>query len=242
MDADMDRDELLAQYEATGDETAFGEAKTLYERALVESPDDADPHMNYGYLLECHARNQLRQAAAHYERAIELDSTGIKAHYHLIGARAGLREPEIPMALYERRLAASPNDLDAHRLLAAAYLAGHQYEKARRVIEAGLALAPDDAQLIENRGDVRAGTGDPEGALADWRRSHELDPETLSSVYSSAFLLEREGRLTEAMDAWRTIIDWSEARGYALDTVWPKRELERLRKKTTTVTGEASVR
>lgn len=89
----MSTDELLAQYEATGDEKAFVEAKTLYEQALPESPDDADLHMNYGYLLECHARNQLRLAVAHYERAIQLNSTRIKTHYHLIGAGAGLREP-----------------------------------------------------------------------------------------------------------------------------------------------------
>ena len=238
----MNTEELLAQYEATGDEEVFREARRLYEQALAASPDDADVHLNYGYLIECHARNQLRQAAAHYERAIKLNPKGIKAHYHLIGARAGLREPEIPIALHERRLASAPDDLDSYRLLAAAYLAGHQYEKARRVIEAGLALAPDDPQLIENRGDGRAGTDDPEGALADWRRSRELDPETLSSVYSSAFLLEREARLTEAMDAWRTIIDSSEARGYALDTVWPKQELERLRRETANETGEPPAR
>lgn len=136
-------------------------------------------------------------------------------------------------------LAASPNDLDSHRLLATAYLAGHQYEKARRVIESGLALAPNDAQLIENRGDVRAGTGDPDGALADWRRSLELNPEKLSSVYSSAFLLEREGRPEEAMDAWRYIIGWSDTRGYSLDTEWPKQELERLRGEAANATGEA---
>jgi tetratricopeptide (TPR) repeat protein len=230
----MNRDELLAQYEATGDEEAFLEGQTLYEHALATSPDDADLHTKYGYLLECHARNQLRQAAAHYERASELNPNTTKAHYHLIGAREGLLEPEIPIALYERRLATSPGDLNAHRLLATAYLAGHQYEKAQRVIEAGLALAPNDAQLIENRGDVRAGTGDPDGALADWRRSLELDPEKLSSVYSSAFLLEREGRIEEAMDAWSTIIGWSDTRGYSLDTVWPKQELERLRGETAT--------
>lgn len=236
----MSAHELLVQYEATDDEAVFVEAKTRYEQALAESPDDADLHMNYGYLLECHARNELRQAVAHYERAIELDPAGIKAHDHLIGARAGLREPEIPIALYERRLASAPGDLDSYRLLAAAYLAGHQHEHARRVIEAGLALVPDDAQLLENPGDVRAGTGDSVGALADWRRSRELDPETLSPVCSSAFLLEREGRLEEAMDAWCTIFDWSQAQGFSLDTVWPRQELERLRKEAATSPGKAS--
>jgi Tfp pilus assembly protein PilF len=71
----MTTDELLAQYEATGDDKAYVEARTLYEQALAESPDHANLHMNYAYLLECHARNQLRQAVAHYERAIELNST-----------------------------------------------------------------------------------------------------------------------------------------------------------------------
>lgn len=225
----VDRDDLLHEYEATGREEAFLEAKRLYEQALAESPSDADLHRNYGYLLECHARNQLRQAVAQYERAIELNPDGTKAHYQLIGARAGLLEPEIPISTYERRLAGPPNDLTSHRLLASAYLAAHQYDNAKRVVEAGLALAPDDASLIESRGEVRAGTGDPGGALADWRRALELNPENLSSVFSSAFLLERQGRLGEAMEAWRYIIDWCEAHGFSLDAEWPKQELERLR-------------
>jgi tetratricopeptide (TPR) repeat protein len=224
----MDRDELLARYEATGGEQDFLEAKSLYEKALTESPDDSQLHLKYGYLLECHSRSQLRHAVAQYERAIQLDPSNTKAHYQLIAARAGLLEPDQPISVYEHRLAGAPRDLDAHRLLAAAYLAGRQYAKAQRVIDDGLALAPDDATLIENRGDVRAGTGDPDGALADWRRALKLNPENLSSVYSSAFLLERQGRMLEAMDAWRYIIDWSEARGFSLETEWPKRELQRL--------------
>lgn len=227
----MDRNELLAQYEARGEEADFRKAKSLFEEALTKSPEDAQLHIQYGYLLECHARNQLRRAVAEYERAIELDPGMTKAHYQLIGARAGLLEPEQPIRQYEQRLEAAPGNLEAHRLLAAAYLAGHQYANARRVIEAGLSLSPNDPALIENRGDVRAGTADPDGALADWRRALELNPENLSPVYSSAFLLERQGRTGEATQAWQYIIDWCDARGFALDTEWPKRELERLRER-----------
>ncbi|MBV8998366.1 MAG: hypothetical protein JO304_04855, partial [Solirubrobacterales bacterium] len=49
------------------------------------------------------------------------------------------------------------------------------------------------------------------------------------ALYSSAFLLEREGRLADAADAWRSIIEWNESRGFTLQTEWPKHELERLR-------------
>jgi tetratricopeptide (TPR) repeat protein len=115
-----------------------------------------------------------------------------------------------------------------HRFLAQAYLRVNAYEKAREVVEAGLALEPDDAALIVVLGEAKAGLGDPEGALADWRRALELEPEDIGPLYSSAFLFERDGRLEEAIEAWRSIIDWNEARGYALQTVWPKQELERL--------------
>jgi tetratricopeptide (TPR) repeat protein len=224
----VDREELLDRYEALGREEDFLEARRLYEEALKTSPEDARLRLRYGYLLECHARSQLRRAVAEYERAIELDPDDLKAHYQLIGAHAALLEPEIPIAIYERRLAGSPGDLGAHRLLASAYLAGHRYEGARRVIDSGLAMAPDDAALIERRAEVRAGTGDPDGALDDWRRALELDPENLSPLYSSAFLLEREGRLGEAADAWRHILRWSEEQGYSLHAEWPRRELERI--------------
>lgn len=227
----LDKDELRARYEARGDEQDFVAAKAMYEQELAGSDGNARLHLDYGYLLECHARNELRRAAAEYERAIALSPSDAKGHYQWISARAGLQEPEIAVVAYERLLADQPGDLQAHRLLVAAYLAAHAYAKARSVIEDGLALFPDDPVLIDGRGRVRAGLGDIEGALADWRRALELDPENLSPVYSRAFLLEREDRIREAMEAWRSIIEWSTVRGAMLDTEWPQRELERLRHK-----------
>jgi len=170
--------------------------------------DDARLLNSYGFLLESHARNELRQAVALYERAIEVDPDWDKPHYQLISARAGLRE---------------------HRFLAHAYLAANSYAKALEIAEAGLVLAPGDAALTAARGEAKAGLGEVEGALADWRRALELDPEDIGALYSSAFLLERQGRHRESAAAWQAIIDWNDARGLSLESEWPNRELERLR-------------
>jgi tetratricopeptide (TPR) repeat protein len=223
----MDKQELLERYEALADESDFLAAKPLYERAAADEPG-ARVLSDYGYLLYAHARRELREAVELYERAIELDPRLDKPHYQLIGARAALEEPELAVALYERRLAASPGELREHRFLAAAYLRAHAHEQALETVAAGLEVAPDDAALVELRAEAKAGLGDAEGALADWRRALELDSESISGLYMSALLLEREGRLAEAIDAWRSIIDWNKSRGYTLQTIWPTQELERL--------------
>jgi tetratricopeptide (TPR) repeat protein len=232
----MDVSELLARYEVRGEERDFVAAKPLFERAIAEA-EEAWLVTGYG-LLESHARNELRQAVALYERAIELDPDDDKPHYHLIGARAGLREPERAVVLYEQRLAASPESLREYRFLGHAYLTAHSYTRALAIAEAGLALAPDDAVLIAVRGEAKAGLDDAEGALSDWRLALELDPEDIGALYSSAFLLEREGRLEESAAAWQAIIDWNEARNQTLETEWPKRELERLHAELASQAGD----
>src|SRR5262249_24246436 len=112
----MDPSELLARYEAGGDERDFAPAKPLFEQAIAESAE-SQLLTGYGFLLESHGRNELRHVVAPYERAIELDPDDDKPHYQLIGARAGLREPERAIALYEQRLAGAPRSLREHRFL-----------------------------------------------------------------------------------------------------------------------------
>jgi tetratricopeptide (TPR) repeat protein len=220
---------LLERYEALGEEPDYFAAKTLYERALERS-QDVDLLLGYGYLLECHGRNELRRALASHTRAIELHPDAEKPRWQLIGCCAGLLEPERAVAFCEQRFAAAPHDLREHRFLATAYLYARRYDEARAIVSAGLALAPDDANLIAVRGELRAAADDAGGALADWRRALDLDPEDLGPLYSSAFLLEREGRLAEAAETWRSIAEWHLERGFDLQAEWPIRELERLRR------------
>jgi tetratricopeptide (TPR) repeat protein len=116
--SEMDRGELLRRYEALSDERDFSAARALYERALAEEGEDPRLLVEYGYLLECHGRNQLRRAAELYEQAVKLDPGYDKAHYQLISARAGLREPERTVTMYEHHLAGSLGDVREHRFLA----------------------------------------------------------------------------------------------------------------------------
>jgi tetratricopeptide (TPR) repeat protein len=135
-------------------------------------------------------------------------------------------------------LAGSPESLREYRFLGHAYLTAHDYTRALEIAEAGLTLAPGDAVLIAVRGEAKAGLDDAEGALSDWARALELDPEDIGALYSSAFLLEREDRLAESAAAWQAIIDWNNARNQTLETEWPKRELQRLRAELTARTGD----
>jgi tetratricopeptide (TPR) repeat protein len=224
----MEKEELLERYEAYGHESDYAEARRLYEQALAEGAADARSLNGFGYLQEGHGRRDLRAAAECYERAIEADPQWPKPHWQLILALSTLGENDRLVERYRQRLDAAPTDPLAHAFLASAYLYARDYDDASEVIRAGLWLAPDDARLTELRGDVSAATGRPHDALADWQRAHVLDPDNLGSRYSSAFLLERLGRLADAAGEWRFIVVWNEERGYDMTVDWPRRELRRL--------------
>lgn len=224
----MDLVELLRRYEADGTEETYLEARSRYEAALEAEPTNAALQHEYGYLRECHARNELRTAASHYERAIELEPEWAKPRFQLLIVRAALLEIDDAIRGYREHVAARPDDVTAYRLLASAYALAGEADKAEETAIAGLRLVADDPVLTRTRGDAAARLGRVDDALALWRRALDLDPDDLSAAYSAAFLLEREGRTAEAAAEWRRIAEWCIARGYEVEAAWPKREIARL--------------
>jgi tetratricopeptide (TPR) repeat protein len=183
--------------------------------------------LDRGFDRQTRAEQALQDAVVFYERAVDADPSLEKAHYQLVGAFVALGRSHDAVARYERRLAEQP-DLLSHRCLAQAYVGAGRWDEARRTIAAGLALAPRDAFLLEQEGELLARTGRMDDALAAWQRALDADPSSIGGHYSRAFLLERLGRRDEAVAEWRAIVDWCRERGYAEDLEWPRHELGRL--------------
>src|SRR4051794_5203456 len=59
-------------------------------------------------------------------------------------------------------------------------------------------------RLSRGEGSVPGGVG---GRPRRLQRAIELDPSDIGALYSSAFLLEREGRSADAAHAWGAILD-----------------------------------
>jgi tetratricopeptide (TPR) repeat protein len=226
----MDKEELLLRYECEGGEDLYAEAKPLFEAALEATPGDARLLNNYGYLLECHGRRMIRAAAGYYQRAIDADPDWAKPRFQQIGALSALKDASEVISRYEARLAESPGDPSAYRLLGLAYFDDHDHPAAARVIAAGLERFPGDPGLIEQQGDLYEAAGRPEDALAWWRRAAQAAPDDygISMHYSAAFLLERLGRLAEAADEWRFIVNWCEDHDAPIEAQWPREMLQRI--------------
>jgi tetratricopeptide (TPR) repeat protein len=94
------------------EETAPGEARELYRRALARDPDYADAHINLGRLL--HEAGEVNAALVHYRASLKVRPVDATASFNLGVALEDLRLPGEAIAAYEQAIVADPNAADAH--------------------------------------------------------------------------------------------------------------------------------
>jgi tetratricopeptide (TPR) repeat protein len=85
---------------------------------------------------------------------------------------------------------------------ARAYRDSKQYDLAIADLNEALTIAPDDAELYQQRGLVYDWQGNEEAALADYEKAIELDPGDAWSHYARGMALKQLGRLDVALKAF----------------------------------------
>jgi eukaryotic-like serine/threonine-protein kinase len=152
----------------------------------------------------------LRTAIGFYEQAVALDSGFAQAWAELSRAYSLLYSNGTPdpgsgrraREGAERALRLAPNQPSGHLALGDYFASVPlDQEQARQAYEAGLQLAPNDADLLGASALVEVTTGKWEAALQHFSRAQALDPRSIAVVRRLAYTLLRLRRYPEAIAA-----------------------------------------
>jgi eukaryotic-like serine/threonine-protein kinase len=152
----------------------------------------------------------LRTAIGHYEQAVALDSGFAQAWVELSRAHSllytnGTPDPEGGRRAREgaeRALRLAANQPGSHLALGDYFTTvGGDQERARAAYEAGLRLAPNDADLLGASALVEIITGKWDEALGHFSRAQSLDPRSFAVARRLAYTLIRLRRYPEALAA-----------------------------------------
>ncbi len=136
---------------ARRDRSDFRRARQAAERAFQLYPDHPSAAGCVSYVFEA-TRQPPDSLIWAYEKMTRGDSLNIRAYADL--ARLYQRTGDTAKAVdaFARQLAANPGNMDMVYSLAAGYIVLKNYERARQVLDEGLAIDPENLKLIGLKG------------------------------------------------------------------------------------------
>lgn len=183
---------------------AHPEAAEKLEAAAVDLPADPEATILLGRIYE--ERGEVRRAAACYKAALAADPEDL----HSLARAAALTENPAWVARARKRLARARSRFPARAdypllegLLDAAEgdlgAADHNFAQA-------LALHPDYTEAHRRRGDLARRAGNPEGAVAHYRKATALFPVEPAAWWGLTQVFEAQGLVGPALEACRTLL------------------------------------
>ena len=213
------------------------EAEDLLRRAIKLAPTFAKPHEDLGFLLVEQGRADeavdiLRNATrldpesemAHFNlgRALSLTGRGdeadasFEASFEINPERRKLalaaehhKEGRTDQAatVYREILRASPNNVDALRLLAGILVKESDYEEAENLLTRAVSLAPDFALAQLDLGDLYLEQNRYADAIGAFEKAVDLVPDTAKAHHRLGSALAPSGQTYAALDAYRKAIE-----------------------------------
>jgi len=168
---------LAAAYLDSGDSKKNALAEAALKKSIELGPS-YPAYANLGFMYE--SQQRYAEAAAACEKALQLNDKNYLVWANLATAYAGMNQPdkaaaarEKELPLLEQALHENPRDGAAHARLAFVYAEKKQRNNALAQIQAALALAPDDSDVLENVGESFEALGDRKQAIQFLEKSVE---------------------------------------------------------------------
>jgi tetratricopeptide (TPR) repeat protein len=164
----------------------------------------ADDHIEQG--LAYLEQDQLDEAAAEFQKAIELDPENAVAHRNLGTAYGEQGEYEEAVAAYEKAIEIDPDYGEAYGDMAGILIFLDRISEAAAAGETAIGLAPDYANAHYNLGIAYHRQGELEKAVAEFEEAIGLapdDPKIYNNLGATYYV---QGRVDDAIDAWLQVV------------------------------------
>jgi tetratricopeptide (TPR) repeat protein len=187
----------------------LAQARQCYERALEADPSCHSARLKLANLLA--RENRWGEALAAYTDLLENGRNLAEVQYRrglVLGAQG---DEDAAVEAYERALAADPDHVFARLQLALLYVQQERYDRATETLQPAADLAPEDARVQYNLGNIHArqaveggelvNYGYADAAMHAYRRAIELDPQCFKAYYNLACVAEKLS-VQEGISAW----------------------------------------
>lgn len=182
-------------------EKKFSQSIERFEELLRRRIESFEVHYYLGRGLL--ASKRYSEAAPHFEKAIELQPSYAAAYEALAECRASNEDLEGAVAALQEGQRAVPGDAGLFKREARVWRLLKNGQEARRAYEAALPLAPDDALLRVQLGELLRDLGHLDDSVRRLKEAIELEPDRASFWNSLGMVLGGRDQLDEAENAFR---------------------------------------
>jgi protein O-mannosyl-transferase len=175
----------------------YRDVETLWRTTIALNPTCWMAYNNLGssYLES----GRLDDAAAQFQKAVDVRPDDVEAHYNLAVALADMGRREEAMTHDRRALEIDPRFEKAHNGLGDALLQAGDTGEAISQFQAALAIRPNFPEAEVNYGNAMLRTGRVEEAIAHFRRALEIDPGNAEAHSNLGSALLATGKKDEAV-------------------------------------------
>ena len=184
------------------------QARALLEQSIARRPGHAANATAYNFLgVACWKLGQPEAARAAFEDSLRLDPNLAEASYNLGVWMAENGDFDRAARLLAAAAAADRTDHRPLAYLGQVQIRRQQWPEARRALYAGLAQAPQSADLHAALAQVAWGSGDTNAALENLMKALELDARYAPALYGLGVVHQEMNHPQEAVAYYKRFLD-----------------------------------
>jgi tetratricopeptide (TPR) repeat protein len=176
----------------------FSRALDCLDKLLEVQPANAGAYYWRGLALE--QVSQPRRALVDYEKTIDLDTEHLDARLHLANILLDFRRSEDAQVHFELLRQRQPGNVAVLLGLALCLHAQNQLPAAQELLEAALAIEPDNVKALTELGKIELEMGALADAERSLRHAVNLAPRRSHAIFVLYQCLQQEGKESEAVE------------------------------------------